>query len=88
MGLALLISFLLYEILTKEALVYSEAPCGTRLSFPLGGNVCNKPLDSSLLRAHGAERLAQPGRQFSGNGLNKSLDFGLRRNDEMAVATP
>ena len=40
------------------------------------------------LRAHGAERLAQPGRQFGGNGLNKSLDSGLCQNDEMAVVTP
>ena len=34
--------------------------------------------------AHGAERLVQPGRQFDGNRLNKPLDSGLRRNDEMA----
>ena len=26
------------------------------------------------LRAHDAERLVQPGRQFGGNGLNKPLD--------------
>ena len=40
------------------------------------------------LRAHGAERLVQPGRQFGGNGLNKPLDSGLLQNDEMAVVTP
>ena len=40
------------------------------------------------LRAHGDELLAQPGRQFDGNGLNKPLDSGLRRNDKMAVVTP
>ena len=39
-------------------------------------------------RAHGAERLLQLRRQFGGNGLNKPLDSGLRRNDEMAVVTP
>ena len=39
------------------------------------------------LRAHGAERLVQPGRQFDGNGLNKPLDSGLRQNGEIAVVT-
>ena len=43
---------------------------------------------ATSLRAHGAQRLVQPGRQFGGNGLNKPLDSGLRRNDEMAVVTP